>query len=184
MLQSRGCWIACVLIILSALTIAPTVNGKSYQGFQLLNQDECAPLDKKTVLQLPEAWHKYADFVKICGLRQKKGQTAKVSIISIWADDYLNAQPADPKWEQFPLPLVIDHDLRQVGQLPELYPTHQAHELKIYYGKWQAGIPAEIRLHVYNPAAYGDFDYTPLIWNRTTGRYETKSKEVRHGVGH
>ena len=183
MLQSGRCYVACVLFLLSTLTISPMVQAEGYKGFRALKQEECSRLEEKQVTQLPETWHKYGNFIKICELKQRKDQIAKVSIISIWADAYLDAQPANATWEQFPLPLVVDRNFRLIGQLPELYPTHQAHELKIYYGKWQGGLPTEIKLHVYNPAAYGDFDYPPLIWNKTTRLYETNNKEIKDGVG-
>ena len=182
MLRRRERYIVPLFVFFLALSFVSNVHSKGYRNFLLLNPDDCAPLGKNVVMQLPAEWHKYAKFVKICELKEKKARVAKVSIVSIWADDYYDARPPGAMWENFPLPLIVDHDYRQLGQLPELYPTHQESELNLYYGKWQSGMPTEIRIDVRNPAVGGDYYYAPLIWNKTTGRYEMKSKEITHGV--
>jgi hypothetical protein len=174
MLNVRRGYTICLFLVAAVFLLTPCVHGKGYKGFLLLNPDECVPLDEKVVLQLPVEWHKYSDFIKICGLTQKKGQPAKVSIISVWADDCHEAQPAGAEWEEFPRPIVVDTSYRQLGQLPELYPTHQESELSVYYGKWRSGTPEEIRVDVHNPAVDGDYYYAPLVWNGKQGRYEIK----------
>src|SRR5512135_3703092 len=152
MLKARRCYTICLFLVAAAFLFPLNVHGEGYKGFLLLNPDECVPLDKKVVLQLPAEWHKYGDFVKICGLTEKKGQPAKVSIISVWAEEYYDTLPSDAMWEKFPLPLIVDERFRKIGKLPELYPMDQPRELDVYYGKWQSGVPAEIRVDVYNPA--------------------------------
>lgn len=174
MLKARRCYTICLFLVAATFLFTLNVHGEGYKGFLKLNPDECVPLDKKVVLQLPTEWHRYGDFVKICGLTQKKGQPAKVSIVSIWADDFYDAQPAGAKWGNFPRPLIVDAGYRQLGQLPELYPTHQESELSVYYGKWRSGTPEEIRIDVYNPAVDGDYYYAPFMWNTKQGRYEMK----------
>jgi len=178
-------WTVCLLIILSiVLASNSTTFGKGYKGFQLLNPDDCVPLDKKTVLQLPAEWHKHADFVKICELKQKNGQTAKVSIISVWVQDYYQTLPSDAPWEKFPLPLILNERFLQIGRLPELYPMDQPRELDVYFGKWKSGLPTEIMVDVYNPAVGGDYYYAPLIWSKTGNVYEMKSGKKERTYGH
>ena len=183
MLNGRRCYTTCLFLLVTLFVLTPSVHGKGYKGFLLVNPDECVPLDKKVVLQLPAEWHKYSDFVKICGLTPKKGQSAKVSVISIWADDYYETQPASAKWEEFPRPLIVDRSYRQLGQLPELYPTHQESELSVYYGRWRSGIPEEIKIDVYSPAVGGDYYYAPFVWNSSQRRYEMKMGEDKRTHG-
>jgi len=154
---------------------------KGYQGFSLLQEKDCVPLDKKAILQLPAEWHKYADFVKVCKMKEKKTSTEKVSFASIWANDYYKTQPPHAQWENFPRPLIVDKDFRHLGQLPELFPLDWITYLYVYYGKWKPGMPGEIRIDVHNPAVEGDYYYAPLTWNEKSGCYETKSTEVIYG---
>ena len=181
MLNIRRGYTICLFLVAAAFLLTPNAYGKGYKGFLLLNPDECVPADKKVLLQLPAEWHKYGDFVKICGLTQKKGQPAKVSILSVWADDFYEAQSPDPVWEDFPLPLIVNNSFHQVGQLPEIYPSNPPHWLNVHYGKWQSGIPTEIRVDVENPAVTGDYYYAPLLWNKDKEKYQMKSEERTYG---
>lgn len=181
MLKARRWYAICLFLLVALFVLTPSVHGQDYKGFSLLNPDECALLDKKVVLQLPAEWHRYGDFVKICGLAQNKGQPAKVSIISVWADDYYETQSPTPMWENFPLPLIVNSTFHPVGRLPEVYPSNPPHWLKVYYGKWQSDIPAEIRVDVENPAVTGDYYYDPLIWNKDKDGYKMKSEERTYG---
>ncbi len=170
-----------LFLAMFSMTVSANCLANGYRGFKLLNPDECTPLDKKTVMQLPEEWHKYSDCIKICELKRKKSTNARVSIISIWAHDYYKKLPADAPWERFPRPLIVDDRIRKIGELPKLYPFDQPCDLDVYYGRWRSGMPGEIRIDVLNPAVEGDFYYEPLIWNEKTGSYEMKSKEAKYG---
>jgi hypothetical protein len=180
----RSCSIWLLILVSILFAIGSTAYGKGYKGFQLLNPDHCVALDKKIVLQLPAEWHKYGDFVKICGLKQEKSQTAKISIISIWVQDYFGTLASNAAWEKFPLPLIVDEGYRQAGHLPELYPMDQPRELDVYVGKWQSGVPTEIRVDVYNPAVTGDYYYAPLVWSKKNEAYEMRSGKKERTYGH
>jgi hypothetical protein len=184
MLKSRQCFIALALFHISILSLISSSHAMEYKGFKLLNPDECVPLDNKLAFQLPAEWHKYADFIKICKLKEKEPTDAKVSIISIWVLEYFNTRfppPARHIWENFPLPLIVDREFKQIGQLPEQYPDDPPRELDIYFGKQQMGIATEIRIDVYNPAVSCDYYYAPLKWSKKDGRYEMKNKEPIDG---
>jgi hypothetical protein len=186
MLKSQRFFIALLLLLITTLASISNTHAKGYKGFKLVNPDKCIPVDEELVIKLPQEWHKYADFMKICKLEDKNKSDAKVSIISVWVLDYFNTKfppPARHIWENFPLPLIVDNNLNQIGQLPEQYPDDPPRELDVSYGKQFQGIPTEIRVDVYNPAVGGDYFYAPLKWNRKTGRYEMKEKEPRDGTG-
>jgi len=180
-----GRYFASLLLFLSMSSVLVSNSyGKGYKGFKLLNPDECSQLDKKVVSQLPVEWHKYADFVKICKLKEKGNTDAKVSIISIWINDYYDTTVptgAPHIWENFPLTLIVDSNLHIIGKLPEIYPMNDITSPDVYYGKWKSGIPTEIRIDVNNPAVEGDYYYSPLIWDIKSLNYKMKSKEVTYG---
>ena len=184
MLKARPRCIISSCTVVALLMLAANVHGQGYKGFTLLNPDECVRLDKKAVLQLPVEWHKYGDFTKICALTQTKGQPAKVSIISVWVEEYYDTVPSDAPWEKFPLPLIVDDHFQKIGKLPEIYPMDQPRELDVYYGKWQSDMPTEIMVDVYNPAVSGNYYYDPLIWNTAKGTYGMKSEEAKYGSRH
>lgn len=151
-----------------------------YPGFTELQESKCVLLSDKDLEELPPEWHKYKGFIKICGLKKNKASKANVSIISIWAEEYLDAQKKE-MWEDFPVTIIVDGHLNQIGKFPELYPMNSPVELSVYYGKWKSGMPTEIRIDVSNPAVGGDYYYAPLIWNDKDGQYHMKTKETRHG---
>jgi len=158
-----------------------------YKGFAKLNPEECVPLSKEVVAtQLPTEWHKYADFIKICNLKQKRESSAQVSIISIWLKDYYESRfPGDVPFIKDkpspPLPIIVSKDFQKIGILPKPYPFFEVIDPDIYYGKWKSEIPEEIRIDVNNPAVDGDYYYSPLKWNARNGRYEMKDMDPKYG---
>lgn len=171
----------CIVVFIAIIAIISVAYGRDYKGFNLLHPDECIPLDKKAVLQLPLEWHKYVGFVKICNLRSDKSNMARISIITIWAYKYYTSLPAGTIWEELPQPLIVDNTFKQVGQLPEVYPDNPPCTLDIFFGKWRSGIPTEIRVDVNNPTVTGDYYYSPIVWDNSYMRYEMKDQEEKYG---
>jgi hypothetical protein len=178
------CCVVPLFVLFLFFAVVSNVYSADQRDFLLLNPDDCAPLDKKVVMQLPAEWHKYADFVKICGLKRKGDREASVSIISVWAHDYYDSLPAGSLWKDFPFPLIINKDFRRLGELPELYPTGDIATINLYCGKWQGYMPTEIRVDVINPAVEGNYFYAPLVWNKQNSTYrmkKTNGKEITYG---
>jgi hypothetical protein len=169
-----------LFVMLLVLALFSNSFAAGYPGFRELNDEECVVLDEKDIQKLPPAWHKYKGFVKICGLKKNKTAKANISIISIWANDYLDSQKKT-SWEDFPRTVIVDDHFNQLGTLPELYPMDSPSEPIIYYGRWKKGIPTAIRIDVYNPAVSGDYYYAPLIWNEKTKKYYMKETESVSG---
>jgi hypothetical protein len=157
----------------------PYAYGTVYEEFAKLNPDSCVLLEKEAVLsRLPAAWRLYADFVKRCALKQEKGDSEKVSLISIWLRNYNEAGlPAGTP----PLPVIVDADFHILGYLPEAYPAVEVIDPDVYYGKWQSGMPTEFLVDVYDPTVSGDYYYEPLRWNKTKQSYEMKEEKDIHG---
>jgi hypothetical protein len=151
-----------------------------YQGFRELKGKDCVLISDEDVQRLPSVWYKYKNYIKICPLKNKVTSKANVSVISIWTDDYLNAQ-ANKMWEDFPLTMIVDDHFTELGTLPELYPMGFRTEPIIYYGKWKSGIPTEIRIDVYDPTVSGDYYYSPLTWNDKDKKYDMKDKKSKSG---
>lgn len=179
----RRRYLILTLLTIQILSLVSSAMGAGYKGFTKLNPNECLPVDKKVISQLPSEWQRYTGYVKICNLKHDH-EKSNISIISVWVDDFLEAKfphPAPHKWENFPLPLIVSTELWNIGTLPEIYPVDDITSPTIYYGRWQYSIPTEIRVDVKNPAEGGDYYYAPLIYNRKSGRYEMKDKEISDG---
>lgn len=175
-------YVVSLFVFFFALAFVSSAHSEGYRNFLLLNPDDCVPLDKKVVMQLPAEWHKYAGFVKICGLKRKEDREASVSIISVWAHDYYDSLPEGALWKDFPLPLIIDKAFLRIGELPELYPTGDIITVNLYYGKWRGHIPTEIMVDVINPAVEGNYFYAPLVWNKQNRVYQMKKgKGITYG---
>jgi hypothetical protein len=169
-----------IFLMYLALLIPSNSLAAGCQGFRELKGKDCILLGEKDVQRLPTAWFKYKNFIKICPLKNKANSTVNVSIISVWTDDYLNAQ-VTKMWENFPPTIIVDYDFNELGTLPELFPMGFRTEPIIYYGKWKSGIPTEIRIDVYNPTVSGDYYYSPLTWNDKSKKYDMKDKEAKSG---
>jgi hypothetical protein len=139
--------------------------GGASQGLEKLNPANCLKLDEKSRTRLPESWRKYAAFTKYCPIKPQSDK-ANVSIITVWVKDYYDSRSSDAGWETFPKPLIVDRDMNKIGELPELYPVDEPREIDILVGKWQSGIPTEIKVDVFNPAVSGDYFYPPIRFNQ------------------
>jgi hypothetical protein len=178
----------CIMAVffLFVTTSAPSSNvyASNYKSFELLNPDECVPLDKKVIAsQLPAEWHKYVDYIKICKLKQKKTSTAKVSIISLWAYDYYETTGESTDLKDLPSPLIVDNNNNKIGELPIIYPGFNIGPPDIHYGKWKSGIPSEILIDdVYNKSDNSYYYYKPIKWNDKSGRYELTGVDKIYGI--
>jgi hypothetical protein len=169
-----------LITLLSVFFLFTNSFAAGYPGFREVMDNECVVLGEKDIQKLPPEWHKYKGFIKSCALKKNSASKANISIISIWSHDYLDAQNKDT-WEEFPLPIIVDNHFNQCGTFPELYPESYVNSLYVYYGKWKAGIPTEIRIDVADPTVFGDYYYAPLIWNAKGGQYDMKTKGKKHG---
>ncbi|QWV93191.1 hypothetical protein KP004_18795 [Geomonas oryzisoli] len=140
-------------------------------NFVDVKDDTCVVLSDGELRLLPAKWHKYRGFVKTCGLTKSKGSDATISMVSIWSHEYLDANRKQT-WEEFPLPILVDHQFRQCGTLPELYPASYVNSVYVRYGKWKSGIPTEIRVDVADPTVSGDYHYAPLKWDDSDRKYK------------
>ena len=100
---------------------------------------------------------------------------AKVSLLSVFTDDYYKTLPADAAWRDFPLPMLVDATGRCLGRIPHLFPVDPPQELTISAGRWQRGTPHELRLKVQSPAVGGDSTLPSLHWNPHKGTYTPKN---------
>jgi hypothetical protein len=167
------------VIIMTALHCSSRTAEAGNAEFAEVKDDKCVVLHDKELRALPATWHKYEGFVKSCGL-QNKSSRPKVSLISVWSHDYLDANNKK-SWEEFPLPILVDGQFRQCGTLPELYPTSYVNSVYVSYGKWRSGIPTEIRVDVDDPTVSGDYHYAPLKWDDSDGKYKTLNSSRING---
>jgi hypothetical protein len=110
------------LIVFIVFFIVPTSPAVAYNGFTMLEENTCKPLTERQVQSLSPSWRKYIGFVKLCPLQGRHEKDVKVSFISVWAHEYLDAHP-DEAWQDFPLPIVVNSKNEEVAELPELYPA-------------------------------------------------------------
>jgi hypothetical protein len=163
-------------IIFIVYFMVSTSSAIAYNGFTMLGENTCKPLTERQIHSLSPSWQKYIGFVKLCPLQARHEKDVKVSLISVWAHEYLGARP-DEAWQDFPLPIIVNSKMEELAKLPELYPMDWVTHLKVYYGKWKSGIPREILVDVSNPAVSGDYYYLPLQYDDTTQKYLLAASE-------
>jgi hypothetical protein len=147
-------------------------SAKAARAWRTLSPAGCHPLNDAEQARLPASWKPYASSTRRCDLAAP-GAAPKVSLVSVFAEDYFRGSPPSAPWEDFPKPLLVDSAWRCVGVLPELYPFDEPRTLTLRYGQWLDGIPQEIRVQVANPALGGDYALPPLSWDAAQQRYHS-----------
>jgi hypothetical protein len=171
-----------VILILILAFIAPSgTEAREYIGFRLLVNDRCKPVQPAVFSKLPAEWQRYRNFTKTCELTGPDA-TENFMLVSVWVEEYFNSTTDKPRyWEKFPHALILNAQLHIVGQLPVVYPQDDITSPDVFYGKWAEGIPTEIRVDVENPAEGGDYYYAPLIWEKLSRTYRSKTEEAIDG---
>ncbi len=151
-----------------------TVGGKG-GAWRTLDAESCTPLGAEDQARLPASWQPYLAFTRRCELTAPGGQP-QVALISIFTLAYYEGKPDNAPWEKFPTPLLVDREFRCLGGLSQLFPWDQPAMLELKHGRWKAGVPQEIRVHVDNPAVSGPYDLPTLRWNAAQRRYQPVGK--------
>lgn len=138
----------------------------------------CLPVERS--VGLPADMEPYRAAVRICAIAQQPPSkavpvAARVRLFSVFTDDYYKTLPADAPWRDFPLPMLVDATGRCLGRIPHLFPVDPPQELTISAGRWQRGVPHELRLKVQSPAVGGDSTLPSLHWNPRKGTYTPKN---------
>lgn len=154
----------CLVVWSAALTACALASPSPESSFHTLSPAQCAPPSKAGYNgPLAATWDTYKPYVRACPLTSAKAP-AKLWLLTVFAQPYLDDHPAETAWPNFPRPLLVTADGHCLARLPELFPFDEPRTLSLRYGSPLDGMPAEIRVHVSNPAVGGDYDLPVLHW--------------------
>ena len=159
----------CLLWVICTAASAFYACSAQAEGWITLEASTCTPVDASTAL--PESWSKYRGSTRLCALTRQQNQIAKVSLLSVFVDDYYAGLPKDAPWESFPLPMLIDPSGRCLAQMPHLFPSDPPNQLVVRAGGWKQGTPTLLRLDVLSPAVGGNYSLPSLKWDAQSKRY-------------
>jgi hypothetical protein len=160
----------CLLWVIAAAASTFGACSARAAGWITLDASRCKPVDASAAL--PESWSKYRGSTRICALTRKQNQTAKVSLLSVFVDDYYLGLPKDAPWESFPLPMLVNSSGQCLAQLPHLFPSNPPSQLVIRAGGWKQDAPTLLRLDVLSPAVGGNYSLPSLKWDVQSKRYQ------------
>jgi hypothetical protein len=141
-------------------------------AFRTLSASECsAPAKAGYTGALAQGWSTYQPYVRACPLSGSSKGSAKVWLLTVFAQPWLDSHPGPSDWPDFPRPMIVTADGHCLARLPELFPFDEPRTLSLRYAPAIDGMPAEIRVHVSNPAAGRDYDLPVLKWTRQRGAY-------------
>ena len=169
-----------LLRMISAAAMAICAGSAQAAGWVTLDASTCKPVDDSQAL--PEAWSKYRSSTRICGLTHQQNQIAKVSLLSVFVDDYYAGLPKDAPWESFPLPTLVDASGQCLARLPQLFPSDPPNRLVIRAGGWKQGMPTLLRLDVLSPAVGGNYSLPSLKWDTPSQSYRPMAKPTPHST--
>lgn len=168
----------CVASIGSALA-APAVG-----TFRTLSPAQCVPLSQAGYRgPLTHGWTVYEPYVRACPLASSDKEPAKLWLLTVFAQTYVDSHPGEASWPDFPRPLLVTSDGHCVARLPELFPFDEPRTLHLRYGPTVDGMPREILVHVSNAAVGGDYDLPALRWERERHQYAAESDTGEYGKG-
>ncbi|MFY3384425.1 hypothetical protein [Paracidovorax sp. MALMAid1276] len=142
---------------------------------------QCQPV--ADAAPLPAELEPYRAAVRACPLARAP-QPARVRLLSVFTDDFYKGLPADARWQNFPLPVLVDASGRCIGRLPHLFPVDPPQELTVHAGQWRNGIPHELRLHVLSPAVGGNHPLPSLRWQAPTQSYHANAPAASPNTPH
>lgn len=132
-------------------------------AFKTLSSVQCVSLAQAGYNgQLAAVWSAYRPYLRACPLTTSGKAPARLWLLTVFARRYLDDHLGEAAWPDFPRPLLVTLDGHCVGRLPELFPFDDPRTLHLQYGAPVDGMPAEIRVHVSNPAEGGDYDLPVL----------------------
>lgn len=141
-------------------------------ALRTLSATECsAPAKAGYTGALGQGWSAFQPYVRACPLLAPGKGPAKVWLLTVFAHPWLDSHPNQSDWPDFPRPMLVSADGHCLARLPELFPFNEPRTLSLRYAAAIDGMPAEIRVHVSNPAAGGDYDLPVLKWTRQRGAY-------------
>lgn len=172
-----------VWFLLAAAGIGCNESVASPPAWQALDPAACiAPAKAGIHAKLDAAWTAFQPYVRACPLALHSRQ-ARVWLLTIFAQDYLDAHPETTTWPTFPRPMLVDNHGTCLASLPELFPFDEPRTLRLDFGRSMDGIPSTVRVRVSNPAVGGDYTLPLLRWSpeqqaymaaRGTDLYTTK----------
>ncbi len=171
-MTSITAWRVGALTVLAACACAAHA-----RDFVTLAPDVCLPVERG--IALPAEMEPYRPSVRVCPLMAgaSTGATpAKVRLLSVFTEDHYQALPADAPWQDFPRPILVDESGRCLGRIAHLFPVDPPEQLVITAGRWQRGIPRELRFEVRSPAVGGNFKPPSLHWNERSRSYVSSSQ--------
>lgn len=138
-------------------------------GWDTLEASRCKAVDASAAL--PDEWSKYRGATRICPLTRNKNHVAKISLISVFVDDYYLGLPKDAPWESFPSPMLVDQSGHCLARLSHQFPSEPPSQLVIRFGGWKQGMPTRLRLDVLSPTAGGNYRLPSLQWDAQKKSY-------------
>lgn len=156
----KGC-----LSLLSVILIWPALASPGAASFKTLAPVQCVPLAQAGYNgRLTAEWSAFKPYLRACPLATSSKVPARLWLLTVFAQRYLDDHPDEAAWPDFPRPLLVTPDGHCLARLPELFPFDEPRSLHLQYGTPVNGMPGEIRVHVSHPAAGGDYDLPVLRW--------------------
>jgi hypothetical protein len=174
------------LVALISFCLPSVCLAASANGFISLREGDCKPITETLQSSLPPKWDRYLCCVKVCSVKANDAVAPSLFVVSIWTQQFYHSMSPETAEtaEAFPLPLILDKDLKVLGELPEIFPLNDVTSPQMSFGRWSAGKPREIRIDVSSPAVEGDYFYPPMQWDEKKGRYVMRGKGVTYGRRH
>jgi hypothetical protein len=166
-----ACWLGFLATACASSQTGPRASAQALE----LDPDSCRPLPRERQSWLGAEWKPYLPFVKSCEVR--RGKTAALFVISVWANDYYASLPSSASAVDLPKPILASADGKTLGRLPEVFPRDPPRTLDVTFANWESDFPREIRLRLEDPSVTGDRNLPPLIWDPNTHTYNTRKKK-------
>jgi hypothetical protein len=120
---------------------------------------------------LPAEWQPFVRYTRTCTIASAQRKPA-VLLISVWADRYYANQPDGVTQAAMPNPLLFSPSGSKLGTLPFNFPDDPPTKLRVTFTEWTNSFPRRIDLFLTDPAAGGDRDLAPLVWDEQRSQFK------------
>jgi hypothetical protein len=149
------------------------------QGRLTLKPESCTTVSDQQKLWLTQEWSQFSRYVRACPVKESTEKTAIV-LVSIDAAGYYKDQAGtDAPQVRFPRPILFSPTGKVLGRLPYNFPDDPPTELRVTFSDWRGGFPMRVDMFIKDPAAGGDRNLRPLVWNRQREEYQQPPKEKK-----
>lgn len=140
----------------------------------VLNPSTCSSISHSDKIALPAVYSRYWNFVKTCDIPGTKG---RLTLLSVWVDDYYSSFAGIPDYEEIPFPVLIGPAGSEVGKLAAHFPGEAPLTTTLTFSDYHHNWPYKMTITATTDAEGDAPTYPTLTWDDNSKMYTNKKEK-------